>query len=62
MPKPRALWLLAVPTAAPLMTPFVNRLEPAFLGVPFFYWYQFACAFLAIGVLTTVYLMTAEKK
>jgi hypothetical protein len=62
VPKRRALWLLAVPAAAPLLTPLTNRLEPALLGVPFFYWYQFFCAFLAIGVLTAVYLMTTEKK
>jgi putative solute:sodium symporter small subunit len=60
--KPKALWLLVVPTTAPLLTPFANRLDPVLLGVPFFYWYQFACALLAIVVITAVYLMTAGEQ
>jgi putative solute:sodium symporter small subunit len=60
--KPKALWLLVVPTTAPLLTPFVNRVDPVLLGVPFFYWYQFACALLAIVVITAVYLMTAGER
>jgi putative solute:sodium symporter small subunit len=60
--KPKALWLLVVPTTAPLLTPFVNRVDPVLLGVPFFYWYQFACALLAIVVITAVYLMTAGEQ
>ncbi|GAA0464166.1 hypothetical protein Ade02nite_31070 [Paractinoplanes deccanensis] len=62
MPKPRAQWLLAVPAAAPLLTPFTNRTDPVILGVPFFYWYQFFCALLAIAVITAVYLVTAPGK
>ena len=31
---------LAVPYAAFLWVPFYNRLEPQFLGIPFFYWWQ----------------------
>ena len=55
-------WLLAVPVVAPLLTPLVNRVEPAVWGVPFFYWYQFGCALLAIAVITTVHLLTTENR
>ncbi|MEU4560461.1 DUF3311 domain-containing protein [Actinoplanes sp. NPDC023936] len=53
-------WLLILPATAPLITPLANRIEPTLLGVPFFFWYQFACAGLAIVVITAVYLKTRE--
>jgi Protein of unknown function (DUF3311) len=34
-------WLLLLPFAALLAVPLYNRAEPALLGFPFFYWYQF---------------------
>jgi dolichyl-phosphate-mannose--protein O-mannosyl transferase len=55
-------WLLLIPTAAPLLTPFTNRIEPTLLGVPFFFWYQFACALLATVVITVVYLATRGER
>ena len=55
-------WLLVLPTAAPLLTPFTNRIEPRLLGVPFFFWYQFACALFAIVVITAVHLVTREER
>ncbi|MEV0136547.1 DUF3311 domain-containing protein [Dactylosporangium sp. NPDC050688] len=51
-------WLLVVPTVAPLVVPLYNRLDPQLLGVPFFYWYQLACAALATVVISIVYLGT----
>ena len=60
MPEPdqrRPLyWLLVVPTVAPLAVPLYNRMEPSLLGVPFFYWYQLACAALATVTISIVYL------
>jgi putative solute:sodium symporter small subunit len=60
MPEPdqrRPLyWLLVVPTVAPLAVPLYNRMDPSLLGVPFFYWYQLACAVLATVVISIVYL------
>lgn len=44
--------LLAVPFLAVLWPPLYNRTEPAWAGIPFFYWYQ-----LLWIVLTTVLLM-----
>jgi hypothetical protein len=49
-------WLLVLPTVAPLAVPFYNRMDPQLLGVPFFYWYQLACALLATVVISIVYL------
>ncbi|MGI4857854.1 MAG: DUF3311 domain-containing protein [Janthinobacterium lividum] len=40
----RASWLkliLLLPYIGLLWVPFYNGREPAFLGFPFFYWYQF---------------------
>lgn len=55
-------WLLVIPLVAPLLTPLTNRIEPALFGVPFFFWYQFACALLAMVVITVVHLATAEDE
>jgi Protein of unknown function (DUF3311) len=51
-------WLLAVPAVAPLFTPLYNRTEPAFAGIPFFYWCQLAFVGLVVGVITLVYQAT----
>ena len=40
-------WLLAIPLIPPLLVPLYNRLEPRLMGIPFFYWYQLACAAFA---------------
>jgi hypothetical protein len=53
-----ANWLLLIPFLAPLLTPLANRMEPQLWGVPFFYWYQLGCVFLAVGVITLVYALT----
>jgi len=37
-------WLLVVPVIVPLLIPLYNRMTPTFWGIPFFYWYQIACA------------------
>ncbi len=39
--KKRSSWrlLLLVPFIATLWVPFYNRVEPTFIGIPFFYWY-----------------------
>jgi hypothetical protein len=53
-----ANWLLIIPFGAPLLTPLANRVEPQLWGVPFFYWYQLGCVFLAVAVITLVYSLT----
>ena len=51
-------WLLAVPAIAPLLTPLYNRTEPVLWGMPFFYWYQLACAVLAIVLIAAIHRAT----
>ena len=55
-------WLLAIPTLAPLLTPFYNQTTPVLWGMPFFYWYQLACAVLAILVISAVHLATHPRR
>ncbi|MEV6306025.1 DUF3311 domain-containing protein [Actinoplanes sp. NPDC051861] len=49
-------WLLLIPIVLPLMPMLYNRLEPSFLGLPFFYWCQLGFAFLASSVIAYVHL------
>ncbi|RKP55672.1 DUF3311 domain-containing protein [Pararobbsia silviterrae] len=48
-------WLLLLPFIALLWLPFYNGAEPAFLGFPFFYWYQFLWVPLTSLLLYIVY-------
>ncbi|GGP39201.1 DUF3311 domain-containing protein [Saccharothrix coeruleofusca] len=52
--------LLLVPLLM-LITPWFNADEPRVLGLPFFYWYQFA--FVPVGVLCVglVYVKTKDR-
>ena len=54
--------LLVVPTVAPLLTPLYNQLTPVLWGIPFFYWYQLACAVLAIVVIAVVHVATRPRR
>ena len=49
--------LLLVPFLAVLWVPFYNRLEPALVGVPFFYWYQLAWILIGALLVLMVYLI-----
>jgi hypothetical protein len=60
-PRRRA-WLLVIPIAAPLLSPLTNSIGPRVWGIPFFYWYQIFCAFLAIAVITSVFVMGRERR
>ncbi|HUO88678.1 MAG TPA: DUF3311 domain-containing protein [Rhizomicrobium sp.] len=48
--------LLAIPYIAMLWVPSYNRIDPAFEGIPFFYWYQMLWIALGAAVLIPVYL------
>jgi hypothetical protein len=45
-----------------LLTPIYNHSGPAFIGMPFFYWFQLAGIFVAAICTTIVYLMTREPE
>jgi hypothetical protein len=47
--------LLLVPFVALLWVPFYNDAEPAFMGFPFFYWYQFLWVPLTSLIIYVVY-------
>ena len=50
--------LLAVQFVFLLWVPSYNRLEPSWIGVPFFYWYQLACVVVAAVVTAFIYVIT----
>jgi hypothetical protein len=54
-------WLLVIPLVLPLLVPLYNRMDPQVLGVPFFYWFPFACGVFACAIMTFVYLVTKGR-
>ncbi len=62
MPASRAnkrwYWLLLLPYIALIYVPFYNRIEPMWLGVPFYYWYQLMWVPLSSVVLAIVFHFT----
>ncbi len=61
--KPRKrfwYWLLLVPCLAVVCVPSFNRLEPAWFGIPFFYWYQLLWIPLSAVVISVVYIASRE--
>jgi hypothetical protein len=52
--------LLVVQFVAVLWPPFYNSAEPAWIGIPFFYWYQMAIVILSAVLTAVVYFATAE--
>ncbi len=53
--------LLVIPFALVLWVPFYNRIEPTFVGIPFFYWYQLAAILLGAFVVMAVYLLERRQ-
>jgi len=43
-----------------LWVPLYNKVEPSFIGVPFFYWFQLALVVLG-AVLTAIVYFVTEK-
>jgi hypothetical protein len=52
--------LLLVQFIAVLWPPFYNAAEPAWIGIPFFYWYQMAIVIVSAVLTAVVYFVTAE--
>jgi hypothetical protein len=50
--------LFLIQFVAVLWPPFYNKVEPAWLGMPFFYWYQLLCVILAAVVTAFIYVIT----
>lgn len=53
-------FFLIVPCLAVLIVPFYNRVEPAWNGIPFFYWYQLAWAPVSAVSLGIAYLIAGR--
>jgi uncharacterized protein DUF3311 len=51
-------WLFVVEFVISLWPPFYNRLEPTWIGIPFFYWYQLLCVVIAAVLTAIVYFAT----
>jgi hypothetical protein len=64
-PERRSGWswwyvLFLVQFAAVLWPPFYNKIEPAWGGVPFFYWYQLAWVVIGAILTAIVYFVTDD--
>ncbi|HVV14004.1 DUF3311 domain-containing protein [Amycolatopsis sp.] len=44
-----------------LVTPWFNFDKPRFLGLPFFYWFQFVWVFIGVASVAIVYVATKGK-
>jgi hypothetical protein len=62
MKRARAWYaLLVLPFVGTLLPWIYNRAEPAFLGLPFFYWYQLAWVIVTSALLGVVVYATRER-
>jgi hypothetical protein len=52
--------LLLVQFVGVLWPPFFNRVEPSWLDIPFFYWYQLVWVLIGAGCTSIVYLATDD--
>jgi hypothetical protein len=52
--------LFVVQFIAVLWPPFYNRVEPTFIGMPFFYWYQLLMVIIGAILTAIVYFATRE--
>jgi hypothetical protein len=53
--------LFLIELVAVLWPPFYNRVEPAFIGMPFFYWYQLLWVILGAILNAVVNVATADE-
>ena len=52
-------WLFVLEFVLALWPPFYNRIEPTWIGLPFFYWYQLL-AVVICAVLTAIVYFAVE--
>ena len=50
--------LLLIQFVPSLWVPFYNSVEPTFVGMPFFYWFQLALVLVSAAVTAFVYFVT----
>ena len=54
----RWYWLFVIEFVVCLWPPFYNRVEPTWIGIPFFYWYQLLCVLIGAVLTAIVYFAT----
>jgi hypothetical protein len=52
--------LFVIQVAVILWPPFYNRAEPAFMGIPFFYWFQLLWVIVSAVLTAIVYFATSD--
>jgi hypothetical protein len=52
--------LFVVQFVAVLWPPFYNSIEPRWIGIPFFYWYQMLWVVISAVTTAVIYLVTSE--
>jgi hypothetical protein len=52
--------LFLIQFVAVLWPPFYNKLDPAWIGIPFFYWYQLAWVVISAILTAIVYFATDD--
>jgi hypothetical protein len=54
-------WLLIIPIVIALAVPLYNTMEPSFIGVPFFYWFQLLLVPASALVTLLIYLAEGRR-
>ena len=52
--------LLLIQFIGGLWVPFYNRIDPTWIGIPFFYWYQLLCVIIGAILTAIVYFAVAH--
>jgi hypothetical protein len=52
--------LFLIQLIAIIWPPFYNKIEPSWIGIPFFYWYQLACVIVGAVLTAIVYFATED--
>jgi len=45
-----------------LWVPLYNRVEPSFIGLPFFYWFQLLLVLVGAALTAIIYFVTEKNK
>ena len=67
MPSERGGWswwylLFVIQFVIVLWPPFYNNVEPYWMGIPFFYWYQLLCVIIGAVLTAIVYFATEQRE
>ena len=54
--------LLLIQFVASLWVPFYNKADPAWIGIPFFYWYQMLWVIIGAILTAVVYFAIAHER